>query len=350
MLAAFLQYWTNPTYVRQDRHRIAASHLVDALITRDDAALLYDIFKSSSFIRLRRKKKSPEESFPRFAEQCLSAAAELGHIVAMRNFGNLLIDGIGLTQDQAKGEEWLYKAMRAGDIQSKTILGQRLLDGKNVPKNVAEGERLLREAAGEDARAKGILATRLLEGDGLQQNLAEGEQLLRELVDAGNQLATLRLAAHLLSGRGLQQDVIEGVSLLRQLVDEGNKVATIMLAFHLLNKPDADQDTEDGIRLLQHMTDAGDIPAMILLGNYLLDQVNTSVEQAKEGELLLKKAIDEDSQDAKYIYGHRLLHGNGLEKDPLHGQKILQELADAGHEPSMIALAEYLFNITQVAT
>jgi TPR repeat protein len=209
----------------------------------------------------------------------------------MRALGHRLLDGKGLPQDLAEGEQWLRKAAAAGDAVAMGILGVRLLDGSGLAANSAEGEEWLRRAAAagfEDAmRALGL---RLLDGKKLPQNPAEGEEWLRKAAAAGDEDAMRALGQRLLDGVGLPQNLAEGEQWLR-------KAAA-----------------------------AGDAMAMGSLGVRLLDGDGLAANSA-EGEEWLRRAAASD-EDAMYVLAQRLLEGNGLAQDLVEGEAWLRRVAD----------------------
>ena len=342
LLTPFLQHWTNPVHVEDDRFRTIAGKLTSVLVARDDPQLLYEIFQRSFTSNVKRTEKRSKELFLPFAQTCLTTAAKLGHLAAMGTLGNCLIEGVGFKEEQSAGENWLRRAVDKGDFQAKIVLAQRLLNGDGVKQDSTEGEQLLRSAVADGhSEAKGILATRLIDGDGLEKNVAEGERMLRELADSDDQKAILSLAQRLLKGDGINKDVKEGETLLQQLVDAGNDTAARRLADHLLNITRSKLDNEKGIQLLISLTDKNDLSATIRLSNYFLDTEGIPANQRLEGEALLKKAVDSKFPQAKRIYATRLLRGDGVIQDQRTGEMLLIELANDESTSAMTTLGEY---------
>ena len=56
------------------------------------------------------------------AARLLQSLAEAGDTWAMRDLGDLYLEGLGVDEDRATGKRWLEKAAQAGDADAAEIL------------------------------------------------------------------------------------------------------------------------------------------------------------------------------------------------------------------------------------
>ena len=183
-----------PPQMREE-FRAVVEKMIDLL--RELQAYHRELFIASQLYWRPGKKLVP------VAERALREAAGAGYPDAMCALGSRLLDGRGLTVDPAEGERWLRRAADAGDPDAMRALGSRLLDGRGLTVDPAEGERWLRRAADAgDPHAMGELGSRLLDGRGLTVDPAEGERWLRRAADAGDPDAMRALSSASWTGVG----------------------------------------------------------------------------------------------------------------------------------------------------
>ncbi len=85
--------------------------------------------------------------------------ARSGNPAAMVELAGMLTTGLGITRDDKAAIEWLRKASNLGYADAWAELGELYVEGAGVPKDVAEGERLLTKAAAAGSgRADEMLA------------------------------------------------------------------------------------------------------------------------------------------------------------------------------------------------
>ncbi|WP_372717983.1 tetratricopeptide repeat protein [Immundisolibacter sp.] len=85
--------------------------------------------------------------------------AKSGNPAAMVEVAMMLTTGLGITRDDKAAVQWLRKASDLGYAEAWAELGELYVEGAGVPKDVAEGERLLKKAsAAGSERADEMLA------------------------------------------------------------------------------------------------------------------------------------------------------------------------------------------------
>ena len=283
------------------------------------------------------------------ARDALKMSADAGFDRAMFVLGNRLLDGKGLMRNVKEGETWLRKAADAGLDRAMLNLGMRLLDGDGLTRNVEEGEIWLRKAAesGLDY-AMFVLGNRLLDGDNLAKNPVEGETWLRKAADAGLDRAMLYLGRRLLDGDNLAKNPVEGETWLRKAADSGLDDAMFVLGLRLMNGNGFTRNVEEGETWLRKAADAGLDYAMFDLGTRLLEG-NGLTRNVEEGETWLRKAADAGLDRAMFVLGNRLLDGKGLTRNVKEGETWLRKAADAGLDRAMLYLGRRLLDGNNLA-
>lgn len=145
-------------------------------------------------------------------------AANLGNASAMDNISTLFFNGQGVSQNYAKGREWLEKAANNGNEYSRYWLGRYVFYGKfGYPKNRYEGKQIIEQAA-YNGNSNAMLFLGRIEGtvfyrktllekgksigiyddndiiDYFQGTVEEAERWLRKAANAGNTEAMYELA------------------------------------------------------------------------------------------------------------------------------------------------------------
>jgi TPR repeat protein len=125
-------------------------------------------------------------------------AAGLGDAGAMAALGSRLLSGEEKFRDEAKGREWLKKAVAAKEYSAYLALGDY---EENVKKD-------LKAALAEYERGKDVgqidcilrTADFYIEGKGVEKDATRGLALLEKAAEAGSPVASFRLAVQSLSG------------------------------------------------------------------------------------------------------------------------------------------------------
>ena len=124
-------------------------------------------------------------------------AAGLGDAGAMAALGSRLLSGDEAIRDEAKGRDWLKKAIEAKEYSAYLALGDY---EENVKKDLKAA--LVQYERGKDAgQIDCILRTAefYMEGKGVEKDASRGLVLLEKAAEAGNPVASFRLAVQALS-------------------------------------------------------------------------------------------------------------------------------------------------------
>lgn len=140
----------------------------------------------------------PELKDAKEAHANYAKAAGFGDAGAMAALGSRLLSGEEALRDEKKGREWLKKAIEAKEYSAYLALGDF---EENVKKD-------LKAALAEYERGKDVeqmdctlrTADFYIEGKGVEKDEARGFALLKKAAEAGNPIASFRLAVKALSG------------------------------------------------------------------------------------------------------------------------------------------------------
>src|SRR6478609_7542784 len=133
------------------------------------------------------EQKNLKEALAHYAK-----AAGLGDGGAMASLGSRLLSGDESIRDEKKGREWLKKAIAAKEYSAYLVLGDY---EENVKKDLKAA--LTEYERGKDAgQIDCILRTAdfYIEGKGVEKDATRGMALLEKAAEAGNPVASMRLA------------------------------------------------------------------------------------------------------------------------------------------------------------
>lgn len=281
----------------------------------------------------------------------IQADAERGQVDAQFYLGRLLIDGVGVPKDPARGVSWLRKAEAQGHLEALADLAGCLAQGLGCPKDPAAALQAARNAAARGSAAgKNVLAVMYSTGAGVPRSDAEALRLWREAAEAGNAHAQWNLGYAYSSGNhGLAPDDAEagrwfqrsaqggfskGMTSYGWALLFGRGVATNRIsAFDWLQRAAALDDVyawrllaENGgtaagddpvavLRALRQAARLGDADAQFHLARLIAagEVEAESAEQTVNG--LLQAAAEADQIDAALVLGDRYRWGYRVPRD-----------------------------------
>lgn len=124
-------------------------------------------------------------------------AASLGNSTAMVVVGSRYLNGDEKFRDEAKGREWLKKAIEAKDYAAYLALGDF---EENIKKNLKEA--LLQYERGKDGGQVDCMlrnADFYIEGKGVSKDVERGMTILEKAAELGSPVASYRLAMNILT-------------------------------------------------------------------------------------------------------------------------------------------------------
>ncbi len=254
-------------------------------------------------------------------------AAGLGNAGAMAALGSRLLSGEEKTRDEKKGREWLKKAIDAKEFSAYLALGDY---EENVKKDLkaalAEYER------GKDAgQIDCILRTAdfYIEGKGVEKDAARGLALLEKAAEAGNPIASFRLAVQSLTREN--PDLLVGYGHLLKaangnLVEAQNELGLLYLSGKL-----ASADSAAGLAWLTRAAQGGFAQAQNNLAT--LYERGAGVTQSLENAgQLYALAANQGHGPATLALARLISEGIGTKPDPIKGWALATLAAERGAE------------------
>ncbi|HEX5509234.1 MAG TPA: tetratricopeptide repeat protein [Pseudolabrys sp.] len=164
----------------------------------------------------------------------LTAFADATHLAehndpqSMTLLGELYANGQGVGRDDAKAESWYKLAADRGDRNAIFALAMFRFEGRNGPRNVEAGAKLLERAVklGHPAAAYD-LGLLYMQGQGVQQDLKHAVALFTFAAKAGNAEAEYALATMYKDGRGVAKNQVEATRLMGRAALAGKVEAMV---------------------------------------------------------------------------------------------------------------------------
>ena len=177
---------------------------------------------------------------PREAASAIRHAAERGSDAAQLAFGQLLLDGRGVSRDPLTALTWFERAAERGNAEARNMVGRCYERGWGVPQDYVLAAAHFEQAiAGGHVWAKVNLAQILMRlGDPAQRPRAY--ELFREAAEQGNLKAINSLARFLEEGWVVTADPAQAAALYRLAAERGDHWAKFNLATLVLAAGDRD--------------------------------------------------------------------------------------------------------------
>lgn len=228
-------------------------------------------------------------------------AAELGDAGAMASIGSRLLSGDEKSRDEAKGREWLKKAIAGKEYGAYLALGDF---EENVKKN-------LKAALAEYERGK----------------------------DAGQIDCILRAADFYIEGKGTEKDTARGLALLEKAATDGSPMASFRLAVHVLSSEKA--DLLEGYKYLVAAAN-GNLPeAQNELGLLYLSG-KLALADSAAGVAWLSRAAQGGYPQAQNNLATLYERGAGVPQNLENAGQLYSLAANQGHGPATLALARFV--------
>ena len=233
-----------------------------------------------------------------------------------------------------------------GDPRAQARIGRMLLDGHGVTKDEAEGVRLLRLAASQlDSMGQLGLGDALMAGrGGLAVDVPRAITLLQLAADAGepealHRLGMLEVFSAKIGGVAMPQSAARGVENLTRAAQLGWAPSQELLGIVLLNGMGGQpKDPARAVGLLRQAAEQGSGTAEALYGEALLRGTGGLLIDREAGLTWLRKSTDQDNPTGLHILGLAQVRGDGVTRDVEAGFKLLHRAADKGDGAAAEAL------------
>lgn len=251
--------------------------------------------------------KNPEKAIAAYAK-----AAGFGNVGAMAALGSRYLSGDEKIRDEKKGREWLKKAIEGKEYSAYLALGDY---EENVKKD-------LKAALAEYERGKDVgqidcilrTADFYIEGKGVEKDNTRGLALLQKAAEAGNPVASFRLAVQALSGE--KPELLTGYGYLLaaangNLVEAQNEMGLLYLSGKF-----AGTDTIAGIAWLTRAAKAGYAQAQNNLATLYERGAGTEQSLENAGQLYAL-AANQGHGPATLALARLINEGIGTKSDPV---------------------------------
>lgn len=253
-------------------------------------------------------------------------AAQGGNKAAMRNLAAMYRDGVGVTADSAKADEYLQMAAKAGDTTSLTALINEYAQLDQTDRQVRQTLFDLTQAGAEagDAALQNQLGLYYLRGFWADINTGEAHKWFKAAHDNGNIDGTLNLAETYLNAWGVKRDWGEAMALFKQAYAAGNAQGAYevhsMYARGMGTRPREDLAREWLVNAVKanHPQATMDLGLALMRQTEQIDKYPLGYALLKRGAKLAGADWDELSLNAKQL----------LQSDEIaQGEKLYQSFA-----------------------
>lgn len=268
-------------------------------------------------------------------------AAGLGDAGAMAALGSRLLSGDEKNRDEAKGREWLKKAIDAKEYSAYLAFGDY---EENVKKDLKAA--LVEYERGKDAgQIDCTLRTAdfYLEGKGVAKDTARGLALLAKAAEAGNPIANYRLAVQDLSGD--KPDLLVGYGHLLKAASENLAEAQNELGLLYLSGKLSSADATAGIAWLTRAAQGGNAQAQNNLATLYERGAAGLTRNLENAGQLYSLAANQGNGPATLALARLLNEGTGTKANPEKAWALATLAAERGVEDGTKLANEILKNL-----
>jgi hypothetical protein len=328
--------------------------LADSLASRDAHTVAFPYFAKAARAGLRQAQYRLGRSYllglgvpPSIGEalRWLRRAADSEDTAAQTQLAALALQGISDTgnaglfhdggrepeSDYQAAEHWCRKAVAAGSVEAKALLGFILTAGPAHLRDADMGEALYRDAAREGwSRGQLGLAMALLR-EGATERAAESLALLRSAANGGVAIAHHLMGMLAESGAAGPVDFTAAGASYEAAAELGHAQAQVRYGFALLLGRGVERNVFSAETWLRRAAMAGDPQAAAVIG-FLYARDGDLPPNYAEAALWLRQAATAGHIGAARVLGRMLLLGTGLPKDDTEAAHWLRIAADHGDE------------------
>lgn len=250
-----------------------------------------------------------------------------------------MIWGDGDHSSSATGQLILERAVANGDVSAMTTLGEHLVYGWVLPKDVEAGVQLLAAAADKgSAEAQNVLGQVYLWGTAVDTDASRAERYLLAASKQGQPEAMLTLGQQLVSGGVFSPDLPTGLRWLERSAEANNSKALVALGEIYWRGKFVERDPDRAQQYFEDAAALGDGSGLTLMGTELMwREINaTKAEEMlqRAGELGATEAYVRLAEGAMYGY----LGGGSLSRKKYDGYAA--QAMDAGENRLAVLEAE----------
>ena len=240
--------------------------------------------------------------------------AENGDLTCTFYYGKMLLEGLGVKENQKEGANYLLKAADAGFPQAMYYVGNCYINGTGLTKNAEQAVKWYKSAAGKgNHQAQWALAQCYREGNGTSINY---DQAMYWYAEAS-------MKGHAKAFKNLITDSIPNSTFVSYL--KGMKAYK-------------DKDFDAALKLFKAVGKAGITDGKVMEAAIIANP-SYGKHNMKKGVKLLNEAAKTNPQ-AMYLLGVLYEAGKGVEKDMDTSVLYMTKAAEAGYGSAECALAD----------
>ncbi len=284
-------------------------------------------------------------------------AANRGFAPAMVNLSMMYALGRGCDKDVAKAHSLCMRAVNLGYPRAYYVMGVNYRDGLWSYKNPKLALQYFQKASSKGyLKGRAAWGAMLLDGDeGIRKDVKRGLKFLTQTAELNVDEAQYKLGELYLRKDGpVGRDVKLAEYWLRKSVDNGNADGYALMGSVCLTSKDFGTDV-NGLMYLQKGAEGGNLKAARLLGLIYekgYDKNGYSIKSDLTVALKWFRVAAEINSDftsdvqrvqselnekwrEQYLLAMRYLQGQGVEKDVVKAEKLLEESAEGGNSDAM---------------
>lgn len=252
------------------------------------------------------------------------SASDKGHVGATYYYGNLLFNGMGITQDKQKGIQYLSQAASKDFTMAYVRLAQICYEGDGVEKDYVKAFNFAKKGAFKNnASSKWLLAMCYIKGQGTDVDYYLGTQWLAEVIETHkNEIASFLSEksneTYLLYLQGLKKYFVdrnypEAIALFKKVDKAKISEGQTMLGVCLANKDYEKKNLKKAVKNLEKASEVSNAACYYLSSMY---ETGTGCKEDKSKALgLLEKAANGGVAFAQCKLGDMYMSGNGVSRD-----------------------------------
>jgi uncharacterized protein len=273
------------------------------------------------------------------------AAAEHKHPAATAELARAYRNGKGVPKDQAEANRLLRRAAELGHDASQFALGEMVQLGRDgEQRDLAQAAAWFRKAAEQGHyEAQNKLGEMLFDGVGVPKDRVEAVAWYRKSAAGGFVLGQRHLAQCLQRGEGVEANFKEGVVWLRKAADQRDAEAERYLAMMHFNGIGAAADNEEAFKLLRRAARTFDGKAMLMLGDLTARGIRTPQDFPAANALYRRAAAAGWDAGMKNL-GYSYETGRGIKQDYAAAMEWYMKAAALGNASAKAAIGRLYEN------
>ncbi len=289
----------------------------------------------------QRGKKALKEEDYAAAYRFFRDAAKAGHVQAMYETAQLLMEGKGIRLNRVQAFKWYQTIAETGDAGAWMILAHNYEFGIGVRKNVQELVACYQKAADlGNADAQYEYAGRLLEGRDIDKDEKAAFSYFKKAAEQGHARAQTQTAKMYAEGVGTRKNKKSAANWFLKAAEQGEAEAQCCIGVRYLYGEGVGKNPEEAVEWFRKAAENNHGDACYQLSKCLEEGTGTEADD-KEAVRYLKLAADKNHARARYELAKRYETGNGVKQSPNQAFTWMRKVAYPDFPEAENAIGEY---------